>query len=328
MTFIDKPAGCFCDRKEKEPELEGVDVIMMTLDAEHFLEKCLYTVYREIPVRRLLVCDGGSRDNTLEILKNFPRVEIFVRPDIRTTSKTLEFLISLTETKWFLMIDSDIELSTGWYDEMCKHKHEYDVLENSKVIFAYHKYVQENDILNPNSRSSNLCHLVQKEAIRNFQCDDDYMWRYTDILLRQAVEKYGHKYGKISTTGYVHNETERIPYASDSEKSYQKIVMREPERIIINKEKAKVKTIQNAKAVVKYLDPNSSIVKTIHPGFDTLISLLDRKWVEENGYAWLKRYDRTHSINFKIKYFLYRHIISKSKTLETLIKKISPDYSL
>ena len=83
------------DRKEKQPELESIDVLMLTLDEETFIERCLHSIYREIPVRRLIVCDGGSKDNTIEVLKNFPRVELHVRPDIRTTAKILEFLFPL-----------------------------------------------------------------------------------------------------------------------------------------------------------------------------------------------------------------------------------------
>ena len=61
---------------ELEKEMESVDVILPTLDAGNFLESCLYTVFKEIPVNNLIVCDGGSKDNTIEILKNFPRVGI------------------------------------------------------------------------------------------------------------------------------------------------------------------------------------------------------------------------------------------------------------
>lgn len=87
LRYIDRPVGSFVDRKITEPKLEPIDVIMATLDSEFVLEKCLYTVYREIPVRKLFVCDGGSKDETFEILKKFPRVKVFVKPEIRTGGK-------------------------------------------------------------------------------------------------------------------------------------------------------------------------------------------------------------------------------------------------
>ena len=71
INYIDRSSGSLIDRMMVEPELEQVDVIMETLDAVNLLEKGLYSVYREIPVRKLIVCDGGSKDGTIEILKKF-----------------------------------------------------------------------------------------------------------------------------------------------------------------------------------------------------------------------------------------------------------------
>jgi len=60
------------DRKVKEPSLEPVDVLLFTLDAEIYLEKCLDSLYREIPVNKIIALDGGSKDRTIEILKKYP----------------------------------------------------------------------------------------------------------------------------------------------------------------------------------------------------------------------------------------------------------------
>ena len=305
LKHIDIPSGCFIDRMKEEPDLEPVEVIMVTLNAENFLEKCLYTVYREIPVRKLIVCDGGSKDSTHEVFKKFPRVNLLVKPEIRTTGKALEYLMSLIDTDWFVIIDSDIELDRGWYDEMCSHKDEYDVLENSKRVLAYHLYREDKIKLQQNIRSLDFCHLVNKSSIKNYHCDDDYMWRFTDFLLRQVVENSGHRYGKISTTKHIHNETEINQSKSDNEKNFEKVIWKVPERILIDKEKAKQSKINHAKAIVKYLDPNSVLVRN-DKGIDSLIRLLNRGWVEENGTAWLERYDQASRIRLNQKKFLSR----------------------
>ena len=175
LKYIEKPLGLFIDRKTKEPESKLIDVIMLTLDADNFLEKCLYTLYSEIPVRKLFVGDGGSKDKTAEIINKFPRVKFFVRPDIRTTGKILEFLISKIETEWAVIIDADIELLPGWYDEMCKYQTSYDVIENSKRIMAYHLYREDENKLKMNTRPGDWCTLMRKEAVQNYSCDDDFM---------------------------------------------------------------------------------------------------------------------------------------------------------
>jgi len=232
-------------------------------------------------------------------------VESFVKSDIRTTGKVMEFLMSLVETNWFVQIDSDIVLTSGWYDEMCKHKKEFDVMENSRRILAYHFYREDKIKLQPNVRSLDFCHLMKKSAIENFHCDDDYMVRFTDFFLRQIVENSGHRYGKISTTQHIHHETERIQYESDKEKNFVEVRFTEPEIIISDHEKYELFRKKHAKAVIKYLDPEFYMVKD-DKTYDDYMPLLDRKWVEENGPKWLTRYDR---------------VLSKSSVLKKSIRK-------
>jgi len=302
LNYIDRPSGSLIDRTVVEPELEQIDVIMATLDAASFLEKGLYSVYREIPVRKLYVCDGGSKDKTLEILKKFPRVTVFIKPEINTGGKILEFLFSLSETKWFAIVDSDIELYPGWYDEMRKNR-ESDVLESSNRIKAYHLYREDREKLREESRSGDFCHLIRKEAVQDYHSDDDFMWRYTDIFFRQVVEKSGYRYSKVNTAKHVHNETERVPYESDEEKNFRKMVWNEPKWVIIDKKKADIQNLKNAKAIIKYLDPDFHIVKKIK-WLDGIIKNVDRKWVMKNGPKWLARYERGSSITFSLKTYI------------------------
>jgi len=288
LKYIDKPLGCFVDRHVNEPNLETDDVIMLTLDAEDFLEKSLYTIYREIPVRKLFVCEGGSKDQTLEILKKFPRIEIHVRPDFNTTGKALEFLLSLVETEWFVIVDADIELFSGWYDEMSKYRDSYDVLENSRRLRGYHFYREDKRKLQEDCRALDFCHIMRKSAVKNFHCEDDYMWRFTDILLRQVVENSGFKYKKIDTASHLHNETEVMRYSSDDTKNYEKIVFTEPQYVITNQKKLNDWKIKHAKAVVKYLDPDHPIVTAMNMGDEVLTIIHDMEWVAKNGPKWAR----------------------------------------
>ena len=319
INYNDRSSGSLIDRMMVEPELEQVDVIMETLDAVNLLEKGLYSVYREIPVRKLIVCDGGSKDGTIEILKKFPRVQLHVRPDIKTSGKTVDFLLSLVETEWFVFIDGEIELSPGWYDEMCKHKSSYDVLENSRRIDAYHFYRERKDKLEPDSRPLNFCHLIRKSAVQNFHCDDDYIWRAIDIFFRQVVENSGNKYGKISTTSHLHHDTERVQYDSDKEKKFGKFVYTKPKYVIIDEKKFKLMLDKAAKEAVKYLDPDTVITRKAK-WFDGLVSRLDRKWVKKNGPKWLKRYDHGSSKVFAIKKLIYKNFLASGKAKKILRK--------
>ncbi len=308
MKYVDKPpVGSFVDRKEMEPGLESVDVVMATLDSENFLEKSLYSTYREIPVRKLYVCDGGSQDSTIEILEKFPRVEVFVKPEIRTTGKVLEFLISKISTEWFVLLDSDIELSSGWFDTMRKTEN-LDVIESGFRISAYHLYREDKLKLEDDARASDMCHFIRTKAVKNYHCDDDFMWRYTDYFFRQVIEKSGYKYGKMNDISHVHHETERVPYQSDKEKNFKKTVWTEPKVIITDKKKEIRYNIKHAKAVIKYLDPDDPVIKKTK-WFDGVIRVLDRNWVSENGPKWLERYDHGSSKIFSLKKFIYKNFI-------------------
>jgi len=302
MKYVDYP-GIFVDRFEKEPKAEPIDVLMLTLDATAFLERCLHSVYMEIPVRRLLVCDGGSKDGTIEILEKYPRVQLFIRPDIRTTGKALEFLISKIETDCFAIIDADIELPPGWYGEMSKYKAEYAMLENSRRLMAYHFYREHPAKLNINARAYDFCHLGNKKSVKNFKCDDDYIWGMNDIYFRHVIEKSGYKYGKVPGTCHLHHVTERILRKSDPEKSFHKVVFKEPEWVITNKEKWGRYVQKFAMGAVKYLDPDYPIVRNDR-SVDKAIIMLDRDWVARNGPAWLKRYDRATSLKTRFQWKL------------------------
>jgi len=325
--------GAFVDRYGKEPELESVDVIMLTLDAETFLANCLVSVYREVPVNRLLVCDGGSKDGTVEVLKKFPRVQVFVRPDIRTTGKALEFLISKIETEWFTLVDGDVQLAFGWYDMMRKYQDKYDVLENSRRYMAYHFYRENLRKLKDDDRALDGCHLGRTEAVENFKCEDDFAWGITDILFRQTIEKSGYKYGKIPATYHFHHLAEKVLRKSDEEKNFHLPTFKEPEWIILDKAKYNQMLQKFAKGLVKYVDPNYLLVKDDWSLDEIIVETVSRKWVEKHGFAWLKRYDKGASLKrrsqqkivelgrkLKIRKQWIPQRMMKSKVLHTILR--------
>ena len=48
-----------------------IDVVVLTKNSERTLEKCLNSIYKNIPVNRLIVIDGYSTDRTMKIVKKF-----------------------------------------------------------------------------------------------------------------------------------------------------------------------------------------------------------------------------------------------------------------
>lgn len=322
MKYFDSQLREFSDRKEIQPNIKSIDVLMPTLDEEVFLERCLNSIYKEIPVRKLIVCDGGSNDKTIEILKKFPRVELHIKPELKTTAKILEFLFSTVETKWFALMDAHLDLEDGWYDKMIQHQEESDILENSKRIMGYHFHVLDEIKLKNDSRFYSCCHLIKKEAIRKYHCDDDYMWRNTDIFFRQIIEKSGYKWKKIDDVYHIHNETERFPYSSDDDKNYRKYVFGGLKVEVIDEDKSKKWDIRTAKSFIKYLDPDLPALRS--NSVDVfIVKNLEREWIVRYGPQWLERYDKAKSV------FEEKQIELNKNRLKigflTLLRTIDPD---
>ena len=289
------------DRRIKESNLEPVDVLLGTLDEETYLERCLDSVYREIPVNKLIVIDGGSKDKTIAILKKYPRVEIHIRPDIRTTGKCCEFLFSYATTSWVAIIEGHIELPEAWYDEVLKYKGRYDFF-GCKRIVHYEFYRVDPTSLDINQRPMGAPWLARLDCFNNYHVDDDYMWRHTDRLLRQVAEKNGYRFGKVATTYHYHHTTDKPMYESDAEKRGSRLVFEEPTLEILDKANRE-KTLEiSRKAIVKYLDP-----EFIYPRDDDGVLLdltkLDMEWVKKTNVKWynvLAEYRRKNYIKVKL----------------------------
>jgi glycosyltransferase involved in cell wall biosynthesis len=48
-----------------------VDVVILTKNSERLLRECIDSVYRNVPVSRLIVVDGYSTDSTKNIVNEF-----------------------------------------------------------------------------------------------------------------------------------------------------------------------------------------------------------------------------------------------------------------
>jgi glycosyltransferase involved in cell wall biosynthesis len=103
--------------------MDSVDVVLLTKNSERVLEKCLTSVYANVPVNQLIAIDAYSTDGTLKILDLFNQKygNVKIIPDSGTRATAREKGISLVSTEWFMFVDSDIVLSRGWYEKAQKN---------------------------------------------------------------------------------------------------------------------------------------------------------------------------------------------------------------
>jgi len=94
-----------------------VDVVIITKNSEHMLGECFKSVYKNVPVNRLIVVDGYSTDKTLEIVREFQKKHgnILVLQDRGTRATARQKGIDQVKTEWFMFVDSDAVLCKDWF---------------------------------------------------------------------------------------------------------------------------------------------------------------------------------------------------------------------
>ena len=113
-------------------EVELIDVIIRTKNSEELLKECIQSIYEEIPIRRIIIVDAGSTDKTLEIASSFDKVCIYIKPELNLGQAT-KYAFTKAQTEWVAIIDSDIILRRGWFDDMKIHMNEADAVEGCRI---------------------------------------------------------------------------------------------------------------------------------------------------------------------------------------------------
>jgi glycosyltransferase involved in cell wall biosynthesis len=98
--------------------MDPIDVVMLTKNSEYMLEKCLTSLYANVPVKKLIVVDGFSTDKTLEIIGTFSKKHrnVSVLKVEGTRAKAREIGIAQVGSEWFMFFDSDVTLSKNWFE--------------------------------------------------------------------------------------------------------------------------------------------------------------------------------------------------------------------
>src|SRR5437870_3911087 len=86
----------FIDRFARDSS-RSVDVIIPVLHTNELWRSNLLSIYREIPVKRLLLGDGGCIDDTIEIARAFPRVRVFDHRSFKSLGFSIRRLIEEVE---------------------------------------------------------------------------------------------------------------------------------------------------------------------------------------------------------------------------------------
>jgi len=179
-----------------------IDVVMLTKNSDHILRECLASIYRSVPVKRLIVIDAASTDDTLRIMHGFNgkygNIEVVTENGSR--AKAREVGIREVETEWFLFADSDVILSRDWLVKAERQINEgigaiwglnIDVIPNvrSKLFLKSLGFVARECF---KLRGGMHDTLIKTELVKDIEIPEQ-LHAYEDLFIVNWIKKKGYK---------------------------------------------------------------------------------------------------------------------------------------
>jgi len=309
--YTDKP---LVDRFVADPT-RAVDVIIPVIHTNELWEANLLSFYREIPIHKLLIGDGGCIDDSIRIAEKFPRVKIFNHRSFKSLGYSIRKLIESVETDWFIYLHSDVYLPVGWFEAMQRHQGQYDWFECRQQATILVEYpLDYTNMQRPLSGSQMGRKAAFESVLTNI--DDDFLYRNEDIILAELVQHAGFRYGLVDDTFHYH-QTMHKPTPWGRKVKAVKIDLE------LSREEEVRMWMMMGKGIIKYLQPsNDFLISVASISVDYLISNKEmtwgefQQWVRQTNPEWLpyirrgflKKHleNRLRSIARSIGLFLFR----------------------
>jgi len=280
----------FSDKYEITDKSNAIDVVIPIQNTNKFFRRNLVSIYREIPVNRLLIGDGGASDQSRTILGDFPRVVLFNHSNLNSLGGSLKLLISAVETEFFGYLHSDVYLPLGFYKGVQTVSLRNLWLESNRHSLIVHEDTKGDYFasLRPYSGAQFGDSAVLKSALS--EIDDDYLYRNEDLIIKELVENKGGVFQKKEDLVHLHQS---VTKNSAFEPRLSVIVQREEDI----EWQVKVAEMQY-KGIVKYVSPintrgqsylvnhvNASIQELQRLGRLNFETTLD--WIKETNADWV-----------------------------------------
>jgi glycosyltransferase involved in cell wall biosynthesis len=186
--------------KDATGDIGKVDVVVLTKNSEEQLERSLSAVYRNVPVNRLIIVDGYSTDRTLGIVKKFEKKHhnVLLIQDKGWRGQARQIGIEHVKTKWFMFVDSDAELCSGWFEKARDFIapnvgavwgiEVWSVMTNSKFLRLFLQITMS--IFQTRGGTHDL--LVRREAVREIKIPGS-LHSYEDAFIKDWINSKGYK---------------------------------------------------------------------------------------------------------------------------------------
>ncbi len=176
--------------------MNKIDVIcpIFHVDLESF-KIFIETWYQNIPIKYLII-GLGSKNEELETFltetnKKYSNIIIFYQWKYKTLGACLQELMEAVTTDYFIYLHADVEILLNWFSRMWEARVR-GILESLKdPSFGEVALVQARKY-----RAYSGAQLILKEAIKNLNWYDDYIYCNEDLILKSIVLNRGFTYVK------------------------------------------------------------------------------------------------------------------------------------
>lgn len=278
----------FIDRFIEKSSKDAVDVIIPLLHTNELWQKNLFSFYREIPIKNLLIGDAGCIDDSIEIVQRFPRVAVFDHRHFVSLGYSIKKLIEAVETTWFIYLHSDVYLPPKWFDDMKSNRKQYDWIECSPhLTILLDTPLDHRNVERPFSGAQMGITKSFHEILPTI--DDDFLLRNEDIILVELLQNAGFSFKRIHDVFHYHQEmSKNSPWHRNAKPIKLQYEMNREDEV-------QIYTMQ-VKGIIKYLIPRDDMPLDVYEyqlGLRRLKALdaLDKtefyKWIKKTNPEWL-----------------------------------------
>ena len=142
-------------------------------------------------MRRIIIVDAGSTDQTKDIALSCDKVDFHVKSGLNLGQAT-QFAFSKAQTEWVAVIDSDIVLRKGWFSDLKRHMDDADAVEGCRIDHYSFSVQKDTTACNDGSFGQTL---LKREPVLHM---DIHVPFGEDTIIKFNFDKQGKKWKKVS----------------------------------------------------------------------------------------------------------------------------------
>ena len=243
------------------------DIVMPIKNTNAFFYENLCSIYKSIPVNKLLIGDAGCEDNSLDVLSSFPRVEVFDHRRFETSGVCIADLIRRVETEYFFYLHADIFIPDSKAVEvMLDQIHDAEWLEGFRSHLTIIESTPENYYTDERSYSGMQLGLssLLKDAVDPIKDGD--LQRNEDIVIAELVKGRGGRFKKIKDSIHIHQIMNKD---TSHEPAIQNV------EVYRNKnDKWEISNMQiQVRGIVMHTNPEPYLIREVHKSIIKLMEL-------------------------------------------------------